>query len=133
MAAAGAVPVYSDMIALWGAMTPYRLNTMLASTSAMKDILSITEFKDAQAGMNFQGTGKLVSPLGANLLHNPGMAAGKIIGLDNACALEMVQAGGVETDADRLIDRQLERASVSVIAGFSRIFDDAVRVLTYGA
>jgi hypothetical protein len=39
----------------------------------------------------------------------------------------------VQTDSDRLIDRQLERASVSVIAGFSRIFDDAVRVLTYGS
>jgi hypothetical protein len=133
VAAAGSTPVYADMVSLWGSLSPYRLNAMLASTAAMKDILSISEFKDAQAGMNFQGTGKLVSPLGANLLHDPDMASGKIIGLDKTCALEMVQAGGVETDADRLIDRQLERASVSVIAGFARIFDDAVRVLTYGA
>lgn len=132
VAAAGKAPGYGDMIALWGALSPYRLNAMLASTDAMKQILSIAEFKDAQAGMNFQGTGKLVSPLGANLLHDPDMAAGKVIGLDRTCALEMVQAGGVETDSDRLIDRQLERASVSVIAGFARIFDDAVRVLTYG-
>ncbi|HEX3017877.1 MAG TPA: phage major capsid protein [Caproicibacter sp.] len=133
VAAAGAKPVYSDMVALWGSLPPYRLNTMLASTAAMKDILNITEFKDARAGLNFQGTGKLLSPLGANLLHDPDMAAGKIIGLDKTCALEMVQAGGVQTDSDRLIDRQLERASVSVIAGFARIFDDAVKVLTYGA
>jgi hypothetical protein len=133
VAAAGAKPAYADMVALWGSLSPYRLNAMLASTPAMEDILNIAEFKDAQAGLNFQGTGKLFSPLGANLLHNPDMAAGKIIGLDKTCALEMVQAGGVQTDSDRLIDRQLERASVSVIAGFSRIFDDAVRVLTYGS
>jgi hypothetical protein len=133
VACADAKPAYTDMVALWGALAPYRLNAMLASTAAMKDILNITEFKDAQAGLNFQGTGKLVSPLGANLLHAPDMAAGKIIGLDRTCALEMVQAGGVQTDADRLIDRQLERAGISVIAGFSRIFDDAVRVLTYGS
>lgn len=133
VAAAGGKPAYADMIALWGALAPYRLSAMLASTAAMKDILSLPEFRDAQAGLNFQGTGKTGTPLGAELLHDPDMAAGKIIGLDKACALEMVQAGGVETDSDRLIDRQLERASVSVIAGFSRIFDDAVKVLAYGA
>lgn len=133
VAAAGKAPAYSDLVNLWGAMPPYRLNTMLASTSAMKDILNIAEFKDAEAGLNFQGTGKLSSPLGANLLHDADMPTGKIIGLDKTCALEMVQAGGVQTDSDRLIDRQLERASVSVTAGFARIFDDAVKVLTYGA
>ncbi len=133
VACAGTKPVYSDMVALWGALTPYRLGAMLASTAAMEDILNITEFKDARAGLNFQGTGRLVSPLGANLLHDPDMAAGKIVGLDKTCALEMVQAGGVQTDSDRLIDRQLERAGISVVAGFSRIFDGAVRVLTYGS
>ena len=133
VACSGAKPTYADMVALWGALPPYRLSAMLASTDAMKDILGITEFRDARAGLNFQGTGKLLSPMGASLLHDPDMAAGKIIGLDKTCALEMVQAGGVTTDSDRLIDRQLERTGISVIAGFSRIFDGAVRVLTYGS
>ncbi len=133
IAAEGSKPDYADMVSLWGALVPYRLNAMLGSTAAVKDILTIAEFKDAQAGLNFQGTGKLLSPLGAALLHDPDMAAEKIIGLDKTCALEMVRAGGVQTDSDRLIDRQMERAGVSVISGFSRIFGDAVRVLTYGA
>lgn len=131
MPAAGAKPVYSDLVALWGSLAPYQMNTLVASTAATKDILSIAEFKDAAAGLNFQGTGKLVTPLGANLLHVPELAAGKILALDKACALEMVQAGGVTTDSDRLIDRQLERASISAIAGFAKIFDSAVSVLTY--
>lgn len=131
VAAAGSTPVYTDMINLWGAFPPYKLNTMLASTPAMKDILNISEFKDAKAGLNFQGTGKLLSPLGTNLLHVPEMETGKIIGIDSTCALEMVQAGNVITDYDKLIDRQLDRASISVIAGFAKIFDDAVKVLTY--
>lgn len=129
--AAGAKPVYGDLVALWGSLAPYQMNTLVASTAATKDILSITEFKDAAAGLNFQGTGKLVTPLGANLLHVPELAAGKILALDKTCALEMVQAGGVTTDSDRLIDRQLERASISAIAGFAKIFDSAVSVLTY--
>jgi hypothetical protein len=131
--AGGAALAYADLVALWGALPPYRLSAMLASTAAMKDLLCLPELRDAQAGLRFQGTGKTGTPLGAALLHDPDMAPGKIIGLDRACALEMVRAGGVQTDSDRLIDRQLERASVSVIAGFSRIFDGAVRVLAYGA
>ncbi len=124
-------PAYADMVNLWGSLAPYQLNTMLASTSTMKDILSIPEFKDANAGLNFQGTGKLAAPLGANLLHVPDLADSKIIGLDKTCALEMVQAGGVLTDYDKLIDRQLERAAISTIAGFTKIFDSAVKVLNY--
>ncbi len=131
--AAGASPVYGDLVALWGALPPYRLGAMLASTAAMKDLLCLPELRDARAGLNFQGTGKTGTPLGAALLHDPDMEPGRILGLDPSCALEMVSAGGVRTDSDRLIDRQLERASVSVTAGFSRIFDGAVKVLTYGA
>jgi hypothetical protein len=131
--AAGAAPVYSDLVNLWGEFAPYRLNAMLASTPAMKDLLSIAEFKDAQAGLNFQGTGKMITPLGASLLHVPEMASGSVIGIDRTCALEMVQAGGVATDSDRLIDRQLERTSVTLIAGFAKLFGDAVKVLTYGS
>lgn len=130
---ADAKPAYTDLVNLWGSLAPYQLNTMLASTSTMKDILGITEFKDANAGLNFQGTGKLATPLGANLLHVPELADNKVIGLDKTCALEMVQAGGVLTDYDKLIDRQLERATISTIAGFAKIFDSAVKVLNYKA
>lgn len=131
VAAAGDAPVYGDMVALWGAMAPYTMNTLLASTATMKDLLAISQFQDSQAGLTFQGTGKLITPLGANLLHIPGLADEKVIALDKSCALEMVQAGGVLTEYDKLIDRQLERASISTIAGFSRIFDGACKVLTY--
>jgi hypothetical protein len=45
----------------------------------------------------------------------------------------MVQAGDIVTDYDKLIDRQLERASISMIAGFTKIFGGAVKTLTYQA
>ena len=44
-------------------------------------------------------------------------------------ALEKVQAGDVMTDFDKLIDRQLERAAVTSIAGFAKIYSDASKVL----
>ncbi len=126
-------PDYGDFIKLWGRLSPYRLNTVIAGTEAMEKLLQIPEFKDAQAGMNFQGTGKLCTPLGAKLIHIPGMEPGKIIGLDKNCALEMVQAGDVTTEYDKLIDRQLERAAISVIAGFARIYQGAAQGISYAA
>ncbi len=124
-------PTYTDMVNLWGAVSPYELNTILASTETMKDLLAIPEFKDATAGLNFQGTGKLATPLGANLLHVPSLTDKLILGMDKNCALEMVQAGDIVTDYDKLIDRQMERAAISTIAGFSKIFADAVRAANY--
>lgn len=122
---------YSDIISLWARLSPYGLNTILAPTDAMKKILCLSEMKDATAGLNFQGSGKMVTPLGANLLHTTALEDGSIIGLDKTCALEMVKAGDVVTDYDKLIDRQLERATISSIAGFAKIFKEASVELTY--
>ncbi len=122
---------YSDLISLWAGLSPYQLNTILAPTDAMKKILALDEMKDSSAGLNFQSSGKMVTPLGANLLHTSALSDETIIGLDKNCALEMVKAGDVITDYDKLIDRQLERATVSCIAGFAKIFNDACVKLTY--
>lgn len=130
---AAGTPDYGDFIQLWGKLSPFELNTVIAGTEAMQRLLQIPEFKDAQAGMNFQGTGRLCTPLGAKLIHIPGMEAGKIVALDKHCALELVQAGEVSTEYDKLIDRQLERAAVSVIAGFARIYAGAAQGLSYTA
>ncbi len=122
---------YNDLISLWAKLNPYQLNTILAPISAMKTILALPEMKDAASGLNFQGSGKMVTPLGANLLHTSAIDTDFVVGLDKNCALEMVKAGDVVTDYDKLIDRQLERASISCIAGFSKIFKDASLKLTY--
>lgn len=121
---------YGDIIKLWASLSPYELNTILAPTEDMQKILSLPQMQDSNAGLDFQGTGKMVTPLGATLLHAPEMSAGTIIGLDKNCALEMVQAGSVVTDYDKLIDRQLERAAISCTAGFSKIFTEASKTLS---
>ncbi len=122
---------YDDLISLWSAISPYELNTMLAPTDAMTKLLSMTEMKDSKAGLDFHGSGKMITPLGAKLMHVPGISGSKILGLDKNCALEMVQSGGIIMDHDKLIDRQLERTSISCITGFAKIFPDAVKALTY--
>ena len=126
-------PDYADLVGLWGRLAPYSLNTLLAGTDAMQKLLNVPEFKDAQAGMVFQATGQPVTPLGAKLVHVPTMEAGRILALDKSCALEMVQAGDIVTDYDKLIDRQLDRAAISCTAGFARIFAGAAQGLSYTA
>lgn len=122
---------YGDLIKLWAELSPYQLNTVLAPTGAMTKLLVMSEMKDSSAGLDFHGSGKMITPLGARLLHIPSISGNKIIGLDKNCALEMVQSGDVVLDHDKLIDRQLERAGISCITGFAKIFPDSAKVLTY--
>ena len=64
----------------------------------------------------------MITPIGASLVHVPTMAEKVIVAMDKTCALEMVQAGELMTDYDKLIDRQLERASISAITGVREDF-----------
>lgn len=122
---------YNDLVALWAKLSPYNMTTVLAPTDAMCKMLSIAELKDSTAGQAFHGTGSMVTPLGAKLIHTPAVDKGTVIAMDKNCALEMVQAGDIITDYDKLIDRQLERATISCIAGFAKIFTGAGVKLTY--
>ncbi len=121
---------YGSLIKLWANIAPYQLNTILAPTALMQQLLNMSEMKDANAGLDFHGTGKMITPLGANLVHAPSLASNKILGLDKNCALEMIQSGGIVVDSDKLIDRQIDKAAVSCTAGFSKIFSDSAKILS---
>ena len=42
----------------------------------------------------------------------------------------MVSSGDVLVEYDKLIDRQLERAAITSISGFTKLYQDASKVLT---
>lgn len=121
---------YGSLVKMWAELSPYQLNVIIANTAQMQSILGLTEMRDSVAGLNFQATGNMITPLGANLIHVPDVKEKTIIGLDKTCALEMVQAGEIVTDFDKIIDRQLERAVISCTAGFAKIFQGASIQLT---
>ena len=120
---------YDKLLLLWAAMRPCGLTTMLASPSTGLQILSMDAFRDAAAGLNFHGTGRLITPFGAELIISEAVSDGIVIGLDKRCALEMVTSGGVVTEHDKLIDRQLERTAVTATYGFAKLMPEAVKVL----
>lgn len=121
---------YADLIDFWNGFDPYEMNTIIANPTVMAMILNLSEFKDATAGLNFQGTGKMITPIGADLIKSSAVTADTLIGLDKSCALEMVKAGEILTEYDKLIDRQLERAAITSVAGFAKIFGDASKILS---
>ena len=116
---------YDQLVEFWSQFDPYTMNTILCSTGTMTDILKISELQNPLTGLNFQGTGKLTTPLGAQLHRTSAVEDGLIIGLDNRYALELVKAGDVMVEYDKLIDQQLERAAISSISGFAKICDGA--------
>ena len=120
---------YDALLDFWSQFDPYTMNTILVSGDMMLKLLKLSEFQNPLTGLNFQGTGKLTTPLGANLLRTSAMPAGTVIGLDKRFALEMVQSGDVMIEYDKLIDRQLERAAITAISGYAKLFDGASKVL----
>ena len=131
LSTAGSTLTYADILKLWSELDPYELNTVLASPATMAKLLAVSELSDPVNG-GFQQTGRMMTPLGAQLIKTSAVSGNEIIGLDSKCALEMVQAGDVSLDYDKLIDRQLERAAITSLTGFAKIFPDAAKVLSIG-
>ncbi len=133
VAGTGKALAYNDFINLWSELDPYRLNVMIAAPDMLKSMLALSQFADPATGINFAGTGQLSTPLGARMLRSDALEAGNMLGFDRNFALEMVVAQDVTVDYDRLIDRQLERAAITTIAGFSVVFPEAVRKVALSA
>lgn len=121
---------YSHLVDFWNLFDPYVLNTMIVAPDMAAKILKLPEMRDATAGLSFHSTGRPVTPLGATLLKSGAVPEGKIIGFDKTCTLEQITVGGVLTEHDKLIDRQLERTVISQISGFAKIYPDSARVLS---
>lgn len=113
------IPKYADIISLWGYLSPYHMNTIIASTAIIQILLNIPEMKNAPVS----------SPLSAQIVHSPNLNNRTIIALDKSCALEMVQVGDLFIDADKLIDRNIEHAEVSMTYGFNMILP-AIAILS---
>ncbi len=121
---------YENLVSLWTAFDKFNLTTIIAPSALVSLILKMDEFRDSAAGLNFHATGNLVTPFGAELIHMPSLASDTLIGLDRSSTLERVQAGPLTTEFDKLIDRQLERASVTLTSGFAKIYNDAAKIVT---
>ncbi len=125
---------YPALVDFWNTFDPYTMNTLLVSPDVMSAMLKLPEMQIPQArGLDFQASGNMLTPMGATLLKSATLPAGTLIGLDKNYALELIRATDILVEYDKLIDRQLERAAITSISGFSKIFPDASKVLRLSA
>ena len=121
---------YDALLTLWSSLKPHNMNVMITTYDIARRIMALDEMRDANAGLDFQGTGRDISPMGARLICSNIPDAKTVIGLDKDCALQMIQSGDVVVDYDKVIDRQLDKTTLSVTAGFSKIFTGATKIIS---
>lgn len=119
---------YNDLVKLWIELQPYNATTLIVSKAVASKLLVMPEFRDANAGLDFHGTGRIITPFGAEVIIY-GDSENNVFAIDKNYAVEKVQAGGVVTEFDKLIDCQYERAAITTIVGFSPIYRDAAATL----
>jgi hypothetical protein len=130
-AASSGTLTYEDLLALWAEFNQFSLNTLIASPDAVLLMATLPEFQNPLVGIKLdENSRKFPTPLGADLIKSAGVPVGNIIGLDKNCALEKVECGGITVDYDKLVDRQLESATITSTVGFAKIFDGASKVLS---
>lgn len=121
---------YEDLLALWNMFTNFNLTTLIVSPATMTALLDIPQLQNPAIGVDFSRTGKLISPLGANIIKSPYVPDNIVVALDKSAALEKIYVSDIYLEHDKLIDRQIHRTAISSVVGFAKIFDQASFVLT---
>lgn len=121
----GSSLTYSDIAALYGSFTNFKMDMVLTSNTVAAKILSMSAMEDC----TYDENGLTRFPFGAALLSSAQIPNEKIIGIDSGYALEMISNADIFLETDKMIDKQLDRISVSVNVTFRRLINDAVKVL----
>lgn len=116
---------FTDLVNTWACFSPYKMTTLIMNPNTVAKIMLMSEFRDSYAGLDSHATGNMITPFGAEIFTTGLFSQNMFLAMDRNCTLEKVQAGGIITEFDKLIDRQLERATISTISGFSTIYGDA--------
>ena len=120
---------YDDLVKFWAEFSPFELNTLICHKTKMRQILTLTEFKDPLAGFKFQSTGELVSPLGSKLIRCDDVATDLVIGLDSRFAIEEVISQPLMVEFDKIIEQKFEEAVISESIAFAKVIKEASLVL----
>lgn len=121
---------FNNLVDFWAGFSPYKLTTLITTPTVAATLIKMDEFRDSAAGLDCHGTGKLISPFGADLISAKGLVPDSaIVGLDKSCALEHLKVGGIDIEYGKIIDHQLEQVVISSIDGFAKIFEGASGVM----
>ena len=120
---------YDDLVKFWAEFSPFEMNTILCHKNKMRQILTLSEFKDPLAGFKFHSTGELVSPLGAKLVRCDEIPSDLLVGMDSRFAVEEVVSQPLVVEYDRIIEQKFEEAVISESVAYAKVINEASRVL----
>lgn len=115
---------YDAILRFWTELDPYEMNTMLVSNDSAPDLIQNLSDK-----LSVQDQMGVLTSFGTRIIRSGAVPEKTVIGFDKRFALESVQVGDIMVETEKLIDKQFERAAITVTSGFSKIYGDAVRVL----
>ncbi len=121
--------VYDDLVSLWSQFAPFEMNTLIGHVNQMKDILTLSEFKDPMAGYRFQNTGDLFSPLGSSLVRSDEVPTDYLIGLDSRFAVEEIITQPLTVEYDKIIDQRFEEAVITESVTYAKVIPEAAVIL----
>ena len=120
---------YDDLVSLFVEFEPFEMNAVIVNKNVESKILSLAEFKDPLAGFTFQNTGKIVTPMGAEIFRYDDAGDDYIAAIDKRFAIKK----GVEQDllieADKIIEKRIEECVVSESIAYSVLCDNARKYL----
>lgn len=112
----------------------YQMTDAVVNDANLRTILNMPEFKDPMAGMRYQRTGELPTPMGAQWHRwtstgSASFATDRILAVDNRGALALFREDTLLEESDRLIDKQLERRALSEWVGWMKLDNQATACL----
>lgn len=128
---------YNDMVDwVLGVNRGYALDRAVATATDLKGIAKLAEFKDVEL---LRGSGALKWPSPFDIDYYRWDAASSAahyatnltVGIDSRFAAKKITYGGFISEADKLIERQLNRRSFSYYVGWRKVDSNAVLVLDW--
>ena len=116
---------YDNLAALYGNFSNFKMRIMLASPANMAKILTMNQMLEISS----KDVTEIRLPFGTKLICCPQLDDNTILGLDSDFALEQMQNGDMILETDKIIERQLDSITVSIILSFRAFMSDAIRQL----
>lgn len=120
---------YDDLVKFWNEFYPYQPNILICHKDMVRNILTLSEFKDPIVGFSFQANGEITSPLGATLIRCDEVPSDYVLGLDNRFAIEEIVGQPLMVEYDKIINQKIEEAVISESVAYAKVIKEASLVL----
>jgi len=120
---------YNDLINLFVEFDPFEMNAIIVNKTVESKILGMSEFKDPHAGFKFQATGKIVTPMGAEIFRYDSASDNYIAAIDKRFAIKKGVEQDLLVEADKIMEKRIEECIISESIAYSVLCDKARKYL----